>query len=335
VVALGESLLIFLVVVTPIEFESPIMNEIEIDHLDFRFENLRLKDKRREESILTSILNKGVRDPLQCVKNPQGLLILLDGFKRLRCCRKLGLLAVPVVSIGKNEATGILELIRLSNANGLTVLEQAALVDELKNNHGLRVSDIALHLECSLAWVSVRLGIIKEMSPVVKDLVFTGCFPARSYMYTLRRFMRVKKFQKREIDVFTQSVSGKGLSTRDIETLAYGYFQGGLNLKEQIQKGNLYWTLDQIRNCEASSFNGKEEGLSLIEQKTIKDLEQVQKYMERVSYEINDPRLKSSSFFTLADLLVETMLTKISFYQKTLQDFYDQRREKKSHSNSF
>ncbi len=70
------------------------MNEIEIKEIDTRFEKFRLRDRQREKDILTSILEKGVLKPLQCVCRPGVQLILLDGFKRLRCCVKLGINAV-------------------------------------------------------------------------------------------------------------------------------------------------------------------------------------------------------------------------------------------------
>jgi hypothetical protein len=60
------------------------MNKIEIGQIDLRFEKCRLKDKNQEEALLTSILNQGVRDPLQCVCSSGEHFILLDGFKRLQ-----------------------------------------------------------------------------------------------------------------------------------------------------------------------------------------------------------------------------------------------------------
>ena len=39
---------------------------------------------------------------------------LLNGFKRCRCAKKLGIDCVPYVSLGEEEATGILNLMRAS-----------------------------------------------------------------------------------------------------------------------------------------------------------------------------------------------------------------------------
>ncbi|MFH1863843.1 MAG: ParB N-terminal domain-containing protein [bacterium] len=299
------------------------MTEVEIDQIDTRLEALRLKDKYRERSVLNSILKEGIREPLQCVAGSKGHLILLDGFKRLRSSLKLGIGVVPVISLGSDEASAILQLIRASNERNLNILEQSALVDKLNNSHRMGVIEIARQLERSPAWVSVRLGFINEMSSVIREEVFSGRFPPRSYMYTLRQFTRVNKIGKKEIDTFVRSVSGKGLSTRDIETLAYGFFRGGANLKEQITRGNQEWTLKQMRR---SVSLGEDNSLSEPERRTIKDLELIQKYMGRVTYGINDSRLKTPSFFTTALLLVEGILGKIEAFTGILKEFYDKRR---------
>ena len=303
------------------------MKEVEISQIDTRFEGFRLKDKNQEKALLSSILEQGIRDPLRCVVKPENQVILLDGFKRLRCSKKLGIKMAPIVSLGTDEATGILQLMRLSNMRGLSILEQAALVDELKETYGLGIGEIAGQLERSPAWVSVRLGLIGEMSPVVKKAVFSGYFPVRSYIYTLRPFTRVNltRVKKSDIDAFVSSVSGKGLSTRAIETLAQGFFNGGQHLKEQILKGNLDWTLKQLSQDKKSNMDYSEQ-----ESKVLRDLEILQGCIGRIPYKIKDPGLKSPSFFETAHLLTGNILDKIDFFVKVLMEFYDKRRQKKS-----
>ena len=162
------------------------MTEVEIQTISEKYESFHLRDKSREKYLLQSILEYGIRQPLQCVQvdGQKYQYILLDGFKRLRCCHKLRLRIVPVVSLGSDEVSSILHLIRCSTERNLSTLEQARFVDELHKRHGLSVTDIAARLECSNAWVSVRLGIIDEMSQVVREAVFSGSFPVRSYMCT-------------------------------------------------------------------------------------------------------------------------------------------------------
>lgn len=307
------------------------MEHVEINQIDTSFERTRIKDKAAQNALLNSILESGIRDPLMCAIPPQGRLILFDGFKRLHCAVKLGVRVVPVSSIGSDEATAIIQLLRISNAKTLSILEQAALVDELNQAHRMSVSQIAQHLERSPAWVSLRIGLIGSMSETVKEAIFSGCFPVRSYMYTMRTFTRVKGIKKADIDAFVKSVSGKSLSIRMIEFLSHGFFRGGPDMREQIEFGNIDWTLNQLKQQAKSSPPVINEW----EAKTLKNLELVQGCIVRIPYLLKDTRIQSNEFFSEADLLTETILKSIGLFIKTLRWFYDQRREEKSNPGAF
>jgi ParB/RepB/Spo0J family partition protein len=302
------------------------MEDVEISQIDTRFERVRIRDKALQKALLDSILEGGIREPLKCAIPPERKMILLDGFKRLRCAIKLGIKAVPVVSLGIDEPTAILQLLRISTAKTLSTLEQAALVDELHQAHTMSVSQIAHHLERSPAWVSLRLGLIGDMSMAVQEAIFAGRFPVRSYMYTLRPFTRVKGIKKSEIDTFVQSVSGKGLSVRALDVLALGFFKGGPGIREQIARGNLDWTLQHLRQQPGSDSPSLNEW----ESKALKGLDVAQGCIVRVPHQLKDGRLKSQEFFSEADLLAEGILARIDFFIKTVRWFYDQRRENKS-----
>jgi hypothetical protein len=292
--------------------------QVEISSFDLRYECCRMKSTSAEKILLESILTHGIRDPLQGVDTKDGIRILLNGFKRVRCAKKLGIGIVPWRSFGNDESVGILELLRISNAKSLTILEQARLIDELKTVHNMCNSDIALLLEKSRAWVSMRTGIIKEMSFCVMDKIFSGKFPAYSYMYTLRQFIRMNCIKKEEIDVFVKSVSGKNLSIRDIETLAHGYFKGSDELRNQIKNGNISWGLEQLKE----SFKAPS-GCTGIEQKVLNDLEITQKYMQRVVYKSCDKRLKTTFFKAQANLLAGGILRQVNTFEKVVRELHD------------
>ncbi|KKN00660.1 hypothetical protein LCGC14_1135550 [marine sediment metagenome] len=300
------------------------MTEAEVNTISTKYESFRLRDKNREKVLLQSILQHGIREPLQCVQG-DGVqnYILLDGFKRLRCSYKLRLHMVPVVSLGTDEVSSILQFIRVSTERSLSTLEQAHFVDELHTRYRLTVGDIAERLERSKAWVSVRLGILEEMSQVVREAVFSGRFPVRSYMYTLRQFTRVNGIAGTQSDRFVHCVSGKGLSARDIEKLAYGYFRGGDRLKHQIEEGNLSWTLRQMRKTEPVCQ--AKEGLNESEWSLIRDLELVQKYMSRIRRGLTREELRSQTFQAQAQLLVEGLLDRVDRFQAQLRSFHERR----------
>ncbi|MFC1586565.1 ParB/RepB/Spo0J family partition protein, partial [Fibrobacterota bacterium] len=297
---------------------------VETNSLDLRYSGLRLKDRRREQVLLASILEQGILDPLYVIKRPDAeTCVLLDGFKRVRCAEKLGLTEVPAVSLASNEAMGILKLIRLSTSKGMSALEEAALVDELHQRHGLRTEEISRKLERSVSWVSVRLGMLSEMSTEVREKIFSGAFPVRSYMYTLRPFTRVKSLSAgKEVESFVKRVSGRRYSTRDIDLLAGAWFKGGKMLKEQMREGNLDWTLRQLKERGAGpapTGNSMNEN----ESNAISNLEIIRACIFRFRRGLKEMKTGSDEFFELGRKRAGKLMDTLDDFKTTLREFYD------------
>jgi len=242
----------------------------------------------------------------------------LDGFKRLRCAQKLHIGIVPYLSLADDETAGIIELIRISNAKSLSILEQARLIDELMNVHQMSNAQIAELLERSKAWVSVRSGIISRMSQTVMGKIFKGQFPVYSFMYTLRQFMRINNIKKSEIDEFVNAVAGRNLSTRDIDLLANAYFKGSEEFREQIKNGNISWGLSRLKQPHRSSDDCTER-----ERQMLTALEITGKYMHRLILKCHDDRLKSSAFYAQANLLSGGILRKLAPFTEAIRQFHD------------
>jgi hypothetical protein len=293
------------------------VEQVEISSFDKRYEGHRIRSAGAEKSLLLSISAHGIREPLQGVCNG-GERILLDGFKRLRCAGKLHIGTVPYQSLADDESVGIIELIRISNAKSLSILEQARLIDELMKAHQMSNAEIARLLEKSKAWVSVRSGIISQMSQSVMDKIFNGQFPVYSFMYTLRQFMRINNVKKSEIDEFVNAVAGKHLSTRDIDLLANAYFKGPDQFREQIKTGNISWGLSRLKQSYRSGCNCTER-----ERQVLKELEVVQKYMQRLILKYDDTRFKTSSFYAQANLLSGGILRQLDPFTQAIRQFYD------------
>lgn len=152
------------------------VKQIEITSLDLRYESFRLKSKKVEHALLASILDKGIQEPLKGVDAGEQIHILLDGFKRYRCAKKLNIRIIPYHSFGSDEPLGVIKLIRMSNAKPLTILEQARMIEDLQKVHRMTIADIAGLLEKSKAWVSMRAGIFNQMSKYVMKRILTAIF---------------------------------------------------------------------------------------------------------------------------------------------------------------
>jgi len=266
-------------------------------------------------------LERGISDPLQGIDVDEAL-ILIDGFKRYRCAKKLKIEKVPYQSLSDNEAFGILKFIRNSNREKLNMLEEARLINDLISVHKMTVKDIASHVGKSTSWVSMRNGILEDMSESIMEKIFTGKFPAYSFMYTLRPFIRMNNNKTEEIEMFIDLVSGKDLSIRDIERLAKGYFNGSKELKEQIMKGNISWGLSQLKKQKL-----KTDGTSEVEKEVLKILEILQQYMQKSILKSQDDRCHSKPFFAQANILTEGILRQIDILSKAMKELYDRTRQ--------
>jgi hypothetical protein len=293
------------------------IRQVEISSFDLRFADYRLRNQAGERILLASISEKGVREPLQGV-DMESTPILLNGFKRYRCAKKLGIGILPYVSLSNDPGAGIIELLRMSNEKGLNILEQARLITELKEGHHMSTADIASLLEKSKAWVSVRSGITKEMSGFVMEKIFREEFPAYAYMYVLRPFIRINRVKQEEIDEFVGLSAGHRLSIRDIELLANGYFKGSAEFREQLRKGDMALGLAGLRNTTAKSHD-----CTAAEQSMLRDLERTQWYMRRVTVRCQEKAFTTSGFFAQANLLAGGILRQMDFFSQTVKDFHD------------
>ena len=291
--------------------------EVEISSLDLRYERLRMKSRTQEGRLLSSIAERGIDEPLEGVET-QGARVLLNGFKRYRCAAKLGIETVPYISMGDDEASGIVALLRISKTKSLSILEQAGFVDELRTLQNLSVAEIAELLSRSKAWVSMRVGLIGEMTETIRKKLFSGAFPVYPYLYTLRSFMRMNAVSKQEIEVFVVALSSKNLSVREVEQLAHGYFRGPESFREQIRSGNIALPLEQLRKVPADP-----DGCSPFERGMLKDLETTGKYMQRVMGKSSDPRLKTRVFHAEANLLVAGILSRSKAFFQTMRQLHD------------
>jgi hypothetical protein len=288
---------------------------VELSHLDLRYEGCRLKSPVAEARLLAAIAQGGIQQPLQGVEL-SGTRILLDGFKRLRCAKKLHLSTAPFVSLAPEEAAGIVCLLRAANDHALSLLEQARFLDELKAGCGLSVAEIAQQLSRSKAWVSLRLGVLAELSPVVREALFDGSFPVYSYFYTLRPFRRLNG--PTAVDEFVTALRGKKLSARQIEHLAAGFFRGPESMRQEIRQGHLTLPLQQLKDLPDDP-----DGCSEFERLFLADLEQAQKVWVRLMTKSSDPRLSSRPFRAQAHLLCAGLLSRLPTFTKTLQSLYD------------
>jgi ParB-like chromosome segregation protein Spo0J len=298
-----------------------ITNTVELSELDLRYESLRIKYPKKEERLLLSILKNGIRTPLHGVQIGN-IKYLLDGFKRIRCAKKLAITSVPYLSLGNDEAVGIIRLMRDSFTKEMNIIEQVKLIEVLKTTHGLSIAEIAVQLEKSKAWVSIRATMSRTLSTTVTKNILSGKFPARSYLYTILPFTRVNKIKSEEIDRFISRVAGNNLTTREIALLAREYFTGSAQMKKQIEKGQLQWGLEYLKKEQSTGTT-----LCLApEHSLLECLEKVRSGMQKLSIQCGDLSLKSNHFLAQANVLTKSILNELEGFIPAIRSLYDRSR---------
>lgn len=121
-----------------------------------------------------------------------------------------------------------------------------------------------------------------------------------------------------DIDDFVKAVAGKGLSIRDIELLAAGFFKGSKEMRQQIKQGDITWGLSKLKESASQTSD-----CTTAEQKMLKDLEIVQRYMQQITFRVKDDNLSNDAFHAQAGLLVQGIIDLMDRFSLAMETLYD------------
>jgi len=112
--------------------------------------------------------------PVICVKG-EGGLELIDGFKRLRACRRLNQTTLRVKTMGVSGRVCKAAIIQL-NGSGRSIneMEEALVLQSLHRDDGLTQVEIAALLGRDKSWVSRRISLIERLSEEVQEDIRLG-----------------------------------------------------------------------------------------------------------------------------------------------------------------
>lgn len=285
------------------------------------FEHTRHKDRDAERRLLSSITQQGILDPLQIARDSAtGGWVLLDGFKRYRCARKLDLGMAPVACIGDSVPEGVFALLRRNRSGGLSTMEQASMVHELYQRHAMSIYDIAAQLGHCPSWVSMRLNMLEDLGDFVRTKIMSGAFPARAYMYGIKGFTRVNKIPQERIEAFVGALSGKGLSTRALIELWRAYVGGDAAMERLIIEGDAHRTLHMLHTEAQGSVDG---ALDDVQRSYINDLKETATGMGRIISGASAMDLGGASFNQHVNLLAHALLACADEFSRVIRELYD------------
>ena len=148
--------------------------EIAVSEIGERYGAFRIVSPRGDAAMMKSIRKYGQMSPVVCVKW-EGGYEMIDGFKRLRACRRLNQATVRAKTMEVSARVCKAAMIQL-NGSGRSIneMEEALVVQSLHREDGLAQIEIAVLLGRHKSWVSRRISLIERLSEEVQEDIRLG-----------------------------------------------------------------------------------------------------------------------------------------------------------------
>ena len=145
------------------------IEEKAVSEIGERYGTLRIVSPRADAAMVKSIRNYGQMTPVVCVKREDGYE-LIDGFKRLRACRRLDQTTLRVKTIEVSARVCKAAMIQLNGSGrSISEMEEALVVQSLHREDGLMQTEIGVLLGRDKSWVSRRISLIERLSEEVQE----------------------------------------------------------------------------------------------------------------------------------------------------------------------
>jgi ParB/RepB/Spo0J family partition protein len=153
------------------------IKDLALSEIGQRYGAFRMVTPRADLAMIKSIQTYGQISPVVCVKG-QGGYELIDGFKRLRACRRLSKETVRVKVIEVSGRVCKAAMIQLNwSGRSINEIEEALVLQSLHLEDGLTQIEIAALLGRDKSWVSRRIALIERLSEEVQEDIWLGLLP--------------------------------------------------------------------------------------------------------------------------------------------------------------
>jgi ParB-like chromosome segregation protein Spo0J len=187
------------------------LRRVEVGSLGERLSSLRLCEAGALEAVRRSLAQHGQLSALTLFVAGERLEIV-DGFKRVRAARELGLCTL----LGRVDEMDCVEaklrLCALQERRGLTELEEGWLVRSLYREDGLKLAEIARVMRRHKSWVWRRLMLVEALEPTLQADVRLGLFAPRAAV-------AVSRLPRGNQQAASAVVMRRGLTVRQTESL--------------------------------------------------------------------------------------------------------------------
>jgi len=153
--------------------------ELAISEVGESYGHLRLIHPPSDRAMVDSVRRYGQLSPVVVALSTEGGYELIDGFKRFRACRKLGMEKLRATLLGGASRVVKAAMIQLNwKARSMGKLEEAMVMHSLVHDDGLTQLEIATLLGRHKSWVSRRISLIERLAEELLDQMRLGLLSA-------------------------------------------------------------------------------------------------------------------------------------------------------------
>lgn len=148
---------------------------ISLDKIGARYERLRIIRPSFETVMEQSLTQHGQITPVMVVCDDKGAYEMVDGFKRLRAGRRLGLthLLAKIIPYGERALKAAMITFNLKGRT-ISELEQGLVLQSLHRENHLPQKEIAVLLGRHKSYVSRRIALVEKLSDEVLNHIRLG-----------------------------------------------------------------------------------------------------------------------------------------------------------------
>jgi ParB-like chromosome segregation protein Spo0J len=203
------------------------LKEIEIARLMLSYAHTRIERPESISALSLSIERIGQIVPVVVLKS----LVLLDGYLRVKALKRLGRDMVMAEIWDMKEDEALVSILARAKSRKWDLLEEAALLRELRERHQLSQEKIASLVGRTQGWVSTRLALYDALTPDLMDLIRKGSI---STWTATRVIVPIARAIPEHGVALAENLKKASLSTRDMAEFFRHYQKSGRKVREKM-----------------------------------------------------------------------------------------------------
>jgi ParB family chromosome partitioning protein len=207
------------------------MESLEISQLDLRYAHTRISKPEALLPLMRSLEKWGQLRPVSVVRSDSSSLVLVDGYLRMEALKRCGKDTVLAELWACGEREALVQVLIREQERRWEALEEASLIRELHDRHGLSQESIARLLGKDKSWVCRRLSLLSALPDEVLEAVRSGHLSTWAAGRILAPLARANPEHAKAL---TRTFSQEHLSTRELEALFRHYQKANRTQRERM-----------------------------------------------------------------------------------------------------